>query len=96
MHQYFRVHSLPALPAVVAVEVIGVIGVILEQERLLLNDGVTLLTDVLSQSPSLLSVVAGTTQMPARKDRVTEIRVQTHASCFISVAGLIRFPAHCV
>lgn len=52
-------NSLSLLPAVVAVEVIGVVGVILEQERLLLNDGVTLLADVLSETPSLLSVVAG-------------------------------------
>lgn len=51
--------------AVVAVEVIRVIGVILEQKRLLVNNGVTLLTDVLAKAPSFLSVVAWTTQVPS-------------------------------
>lgn len=52
------------LPAVVAVEVIRVVRVILEQERLLLNNGVTLLTDVLAEASSFLSVVTWTTQVP--------------------------------
>lgn len=52
------------VPAVVAVEVVRVVGVVLEQQRLLLNDGVTLLTDVLAQAPSFLPVVAWTTQVP--------------------------------
>lgn len=55
------------LPAVVAVEVIGVVRVVLEKKRLLLNDGVTLLTDVLAEAPSFLSVVARTTQVPDRR-----------------------------
>lgn len=52
------------LPAVVAVEVIRVVGVIFEQQRLLLNNGMTLLTDVLAKAPSFFSVVTGTTQVP--------------------------------
>lgn len=52
------------LPAVVAVKVIGVIGVILEQQMLLLDDGVTLLTDVFAETPSFLAVVTWTTQVP--------------------------------
>lgn len=55
------------LPAVVAVEVVGVVGVVLEQQRLLLNDGVTLLTDVLAETPSFLPVVTRTTQVPDGK-----------------------------
>lgn len=57
------------LPAVVAVEVIGVVGVILEQEWLLFNNGVTLLTDVLAKAPSFLSVVTRTTQVPDGRER---------------------------
>lgn len=57
------------LPAVVAVEVIRVVGVILEQQRLLLNNGVTLLTDVLAEATSFLSVVAWTTQVPEESVR---------------------------
>lgn len=55
------------LPAVVAVEVVRVVGVVLEQQRLLLNDGVTLLTDVLAESTSFLPVVTRTTQVPDGK-----------------------------
>ena len=50
-------------PAVAAVEVVGVVGVILEDEGLLLDDGMALLTDVLPQAARLLSVVARTTQV---------------------------------
>lgn len=52
------------LPAVVTVEVIRVIGIILEEKRLLFDDGVTLLTDVFSESAGFLLVVTGATQMP--------------------------------
>ena len=50
-------------PAVAAVEVVGVVRVVLEDEGLLLDDGVALLTDVLPQAASLLSVVTRTTQV---------------------------------
>lgn len=43
---------------------IGVVGVILEEQRLLLNNGVALLTDVLAEAPSFLSVVTWAAQMP--------------------------------
>lgn len=52
------------LPAVVAVKVIRVIGVILEQQMLLLDDGVTLLADVFAETPSFLAVVTWATQVP--------------------------------
>lgn len=64
------VHALS--PAVVAVEVIRMVGVVLEQQRMLFNDGVTLLTDVLAQATSLLSVVTRTTQVPNGRERVRE------------------------
>lgn len=57
------------LPAVAAVEVIRMVGVILEQQRPLLYNGVTLLTDVLAKSPSLLSVVTGPAQVPDGTER---------------------------
>ncbi len=57
------------LPAVVAVEVIRVVGVVLEQQRLLLDDGVTLLTDVLAEAPGFLSIVTWTTQVPDGRQR---------------------------
>lgn len=57
--------SCQLLTAVVAVEVIRVVRVILEQQRLLLNNGVTLLTDVLAEASSFLSVVTRTTQVPS-------------------------------
>lgn len=52
------------LPAVVTVEVIRVIGIVLEQKRLVFDDGMTLLADVFSQSAGFLLVVTGTTQVP--------------------------------
>lgn len=52
------------LPAVVAVEVIRVVRIILEQQRLLLNNGVALLADVLAKAPGFLSIVTWTTQVP--------------------------------
>lgn len=56
------------VPAVVAVEVIRVIRVVLEQQRLLVDDGVALLTDVLAETPSLLSVVARAAQVSGGPD----------------------------
>lgn len=51
-------------PAVVAVEVVRVVGVILKDQRLLFDDGVTLLADILAQAASFLTVMARTTQVP--------------------------------
>lgn len=51
-------------PAVVAVEVIGVVGVVLEEEGLLLDDGVALLADVLAEAAGFLPVVTRTAQVP--------------------------------
>lgn len=53
------------LTAVAAVEVVGMVGVVFENERLLLDDGVTLLTDVLSETTSLLSVMTRAAQVAA-------------------------------
>lgn len=57
------------LPAVVAVEVIRVVRVILKQQRLLINDSVAFLADVLAKAPSFLSVVTWPTQMPDEGER---------------------------
>lgn len=51
-------------PTVVAVEVIRVVGVVLKDQGLLLDDGVTLLADVLAQAAGFLTVVARPTQVP--------------------------------
>lgn len=51
-------------PAVVAVEVVRVVGVVLKDQRLLFDDGVTLLADVLAQAAGFLTVVARPTQVP--------------------------------
>ena len=64
-----QVFACACLPAVVAVKVIRVVGVILKQQRLLVNNSVTLLTDVLAKAPSFLSVVTWTTQVPDRRER---------------------------
>lgn len=53
------------LSAVVAVEVIRVVGVILKEQWLLINNGVTFLTDVFSEAPGFFAVVAWATQVPA-------------------------------
>lgn len=57
------------LPAVIAVEVIRVVGVILEQQRSLVYNCVTLLTDVLAKAPSFLPVVTRTTQVPDGREK---------------------------
>ena len=64
------------LPAVVAVEVIRVVRVILEQEGLLLNNGVALLTDVLAEAPSFLPVVTWTTQVPDGREDYRQHRTK--------------------
>lgn len=69
---FFLIESL-CLPAVVAVEVIRVVGVVLEKQRLLLNNGVALLADVLAKAPSFLSVVTWAAQMPGGTARGREI-----------------------
>lgn len=55
-------------PAVVAVEVVRVVGVVLKDQRLLLDDGVTLLADVLAQAAGFLPVVARPTQVPESRE----------------------------
>lgn len=52
-----------AVPAVGTVEVVWMVGVVLEYQRLLVDDGVALLADVLPEASGLLSVMAGATQM---------------------------------
>lgn len=54
-------------PAVVAVEVIWVVGIVLEEEGLLLDDGVTLLADVFAEATGFLPVVTRTAQVPGGK-----------------------------
>lgn len=44
---------------------VGVVGVVLEDERLLFDDGVALLADVLPQAAGLLAVVARAAKVPA-------------------------------
>lgn len=56
-------------PAVVAVEVVRVVGVVLKDQRLLFDDGVTLLADVLAQAAGFLAVVARPTQVPEPRRR---------------------------
>lgn len=53
------------LTTVTAVEVVGMVGVVFENEGLFLDDGVTLLTDVLPEAPSFLTVMAWTAEMAA-------------------------------
>lgn len=65
------------LPAVVAVEVIRVVGVILKQQRSLIYNGVTLLTDVLAKAPSFLSVVTWTAQVPDGKEKEKYRKVES-------------------
>lgn len=45
------------------------VGVIFENEGLLLNDGVTLLTDVLPEAPSFLAVMTWTAEMAGKHRR---------------------------
>lgn len=51
-------------PAVVAVEVVRMVGVVLKDQRLLFDDGVTLLADILAQAAGFLTVMARPTQVP--------------------------------
>lgn len=52
------------LPAVGTVEVVRVVRVILEYQRLLINDGMAFLADVLPKASGFLTVMTGATQMP--------------------------------
>lgn len=56
-------------PAVAAVEVIRMVGVVLKDERLLINDGVALLTNVLPKTASLLTVMTRATQVAVKHTR---------------------------
>lgn len=53
-------------PTVAAVEVIRVVGIIPIDERLFINDGVTLLTNILAKATSSLTDVAWTTQVSVK------------------------------
>ena len=66
----FPVGRAPAvpLPAVGAAEVVRVVGIIPEHEGLLVDDQVAALTDVLAQALGLLTVVAGSAQVPVRSE----------------------------
>lgn len=57
-------------PAVAAVEVVGMVRVVFENERLLLDDGVTLLTDVLAETASLLAVMTRAAQVAGKNTDV--------------------------
>lgn len=58
-------------PTVTAVEVVGMVGVVFENEGLFLDDGVTLLTDVLPEAPSFLTVMAWTAEMAGKSRYAT-------------------------
>lgn len=47
---------------------VRVVGVVLKDQRLLLDDGVTLLADVLAQAAGFLPVVARPTQVPESRE----------------------------
>lgn len=80
-------------PAVVAVEVVRVVGVVLKDQRLLFDDGMALLTDILAQSTGFLTVMARPTQVPEvrrgggpRKNSelpviVYKVLLRKHATC---------------
>lgn len=61
---------------------VRVIRVVLEDQRLLLNDGVALLADVLAQAAGFLPVVARTTQVSGtpRGEGVTTLEAQQEHS----------------
>lgn len=68
-------------PAVVAVEVVRVVGVVLKDQRLLFDDGVTLLADILAQAAGFLTVMARPTQVPGVRRGVeptAEVRMVRH------------------
>lgn len=71
-------------PAVVAVEVIRVVGVVLEDERLLFDDGVTLLADILAQAAGFLSIMARPTQVPEIRKERRPARSQNRLSCSLT------------
>lgn len=51
------------LPAVGTVEVVWMVRVVLEDQRLLLNDGMALLADVFSKTSGFLTIMTGATKM---------------------------------
>lgn len=67
-HQLYNNTGGTQVPAVGAVEVVRVVGVVLEYQRLLINDGMTLLADVFSKASGFLTVVTGATQMPKQAE----------------------------
>lgn len=78
------------LTAVAAVEVVRMVGVIFENEGLFLNDGVTLLTDVLPEAPSFLAVMTRTAEMAAGV--FDESNIGEHSLADIT-AETVRVPA---
>lgn len=78
------------LTAVTAVKVVGMVGVVFENEGLLLDDGVTLLTDVLPEAPSFLAVVTWTAEMAAGV--LDESNIGKHGLADIT-AEAVRVPA---
>lgn len=52
-----------AIPAVGTVEVVWMVRVVLEDQRLLLNDGMALLADVFSKTSGFLTIMTGATKM---------------------------------
>ncbi len=59
-------------PAVIAVEVVRMVRVILENQRDVINDGLTFLADVLPQTVSLLTVVTRTAQVSVNINLITQ------------------------
>lgn len=67
------------LPAICTVEVIRVIRIIFEYERLFVNNGMTLLANVLSQASSFFPVMARTAEMSetAQKREISKVSTGT-------------------
>jgi len=61
-------------PAVIAVEVVRMVRVILENQRDVINDGLTFLADVLPQTVSLLTVVTWTAQVSVNIKLLTQLQ----------------------
>lgn len=66
------------VPAVGTVEVVRMVWVVLENQGLLVNDGVALLADVLPQASGFLSIVTGATQV-SKQDKM---EIQSLSSFF--------------
>lgn len=78
------------LPAVGTVEVVRMVWVVLENQGLLVNDGVALLADVLPQASGFLSIVTGATQVSASVLHEADVRQHLLAEV---TAEALRMPA---